>query len=140
MASSPRIPRTSMSCLKFSFFSYTRSCVSLLTKVLFAIAFGEACVGVQRSSLSSFTFVFIIPNMTTAFFPFISNTSPTLDWPLIFTGAPTVTGCILGVADWGESVLAFSFLSFFRSCFSRSFSILRAILLGFFSRYLLPHF
>ena len=85
MASSALMPRTSISCLKLSFFSYMLLCVAVLTKLALA---GEAADGLGASvcsSLSVFTFVFIRPNITTAFLPLISKTCPTLLCPFIRT-------------------------------------------------------
>ena len=100
----------------------------------------SACLGcaLVRSSLSSFTVVLMLPNAMTAFLPFTSITSPTEVWPFILTLQPGVMAArrsasfraCCSAKAWADSPFSFplpAFFSFFRFCFSFSFSILRAI-------------
>ena len=90
-------PRTSISCLKLSFFSYIWSCVWLLTKVLLAMlsVLGAA---LERSRRSNLTVVLILPKAMIAFLPLISITARRWSDLLIFTFSPTEIGATLGVA------------------------------------------
>ena len=64
MASSPLMPRTSMSCLKFSFFSYMLSCVCLLTKVAAWFRAASEFVDEQKTgATASFHHVFHVEQM-----------------------------------------------------------------------------
>ena len=140
MASSPLMPRTSISCLKFSFFSYMLSCVCLLTKVAAWFRAGGSGAA-ARSNRSGFTLVRIMPKVTMAFFPSISSIVPTVVCPLMRTVSPGCRGRLRSSASraacskasgcafrMAASDAFFSFRSaclFFRSC---SCCILRAIL------------
>ena len=126
-----------MSCLKFSFFSYILSCVWLLTNVLLVELSTFCGTMFVRSRRSTLMVVFILPNATTAFFPFTSRTSPTEFCPFIFTIAPGTmlarrsASCLAFCAacSCADNPLSVSlvFFSFLRFCFSCNFCILRAI-------------
>ena len=118
MASSPRMPRMSRSCLKFNFLS---SIVSRVWRPTVAYV-GTSFTGISACSRrSARSLVRMSPNTTVAIFPSTLSTRPTEVRPLMRTVSPaemTPAWCDCGDGTWEAGRWAFSFsFSFLRFSF-----------------------
>lgn len=112
MASSPLIPRTSMSCLKFSL---RLSIVSRVCRPTDAYVLGSSFLGISaRSRRSARILVRMSPNITVAILPSVLSIRPTDVRPFMRTVSPASSG-----ASFSFFFNAASFSAQLRLCSSR---------------------